>query len=359
MALSKKKGKKSSINPGLRFVRSMLSVVVLAALVLGITLGAKELYSLDSAKFGKMASSLLSKIHINVTEEQVGTVAGKFAERISQTNLGSGVSTSRPAGEVDNSVYATKDVLVRIAVLSDIHDDLANLEKALDGVGARDIEYVFLLGDLTGYGDIDSLNNVKNVLDGSGIIYYVLPGDHDLAQSLNTGNFNSVFGKEYGKIKIAGYTFIYFDNSANYTKISPSAISWLENEISNADFVLLSQPLYTESLAAPFNKIYMGSTNGELKDESLADEQEAVLTQGKFLLELFRDNPNVKAVVAGDHHKSSSLQDAQRSSLMHYVTGAITSTLNEYPQRALQSPRFSVLSIYQDGSYNVEDVVLD
>ncbi|GIW69777.1 MAG: hypothetical protein KatS3mg101_0524 [Patescibacteria group bacterium] len=359
MVLSGRKSKKISVNPGLRFVRSVLSVIVLAALVLGVTLGAKELYSLDSAKFGRLVSSLLSKVHINVSEEQVGSVAGKFAERISQTNLGSGVSTIRSEDESDRNVYATKDVLVKLAVLSDIHDDLINLEKALDEVRARGIEYAFVLGDLTGYGDVASLRKVKDVLDASGLVYYALPGDHDLAQSLDTSNFNDVFGKEYGKIKIAGYNFIYFNNSANFTKISPAAISWLENEISDADFILLSQPLYTKGLTAPFDKIYMGSTNGELKDESLADEQEAVLTQGQLLLSLIRRNPSLKAVVAGDHHKSSFLQDAERTSLMHYVVGAVTSTLNEYPQSALQTSRFSVLSIFQDGSYKIEDVVLD
>ena len=355
----KSKSKSSSTHAGLRFVRSVLSVVVLSALVLGVTLGAKELYAVDSARFGKISSSLLAKINVNVDEGQIGEVAGKFAERISQTNLGSGVSSSRPQGEVDKNVYAGKDTVVEVAILSDIHDDTANLKIALDKVKDRGIENVFILGDLTAYGDIPSLNKIKDVLEESGVEYFILPGDHDLGQSWDSGNFVSVFGKEYGEADISGYNFVYFNNSANFTVIGPSAISWIETELPQADFFLLSQPLYTEELAPPFNRIFMGSTNDEVTDEALAEKQDAVRSQGEMLLSLVRESAEVKALLAGDHHKSSSEVDPKRSSLVHFAVGAVTSDFKGYPQKIWQSPRFSVLSIYQDGSYEVSDVVLD
>ena len=355
----KSKSKSSSTHPGLRFVRFVLSVVVLSALVLGVTLGAKELYAIDSARFGEISSSLLAKININVNEEQIGEVAGKFAERISQTNLGSGVSSSILEEEVDNNVYAGKDVVVEIAIMSDIHDDAANLKVALEKIRERGIEDVFILGDVTSFGDVPSLTKIKDILEGSGVEYFVLPGDHDLADSVDTSNFTSVFGTEYGETDIAGYNFVYFSNAANYTVITPKAISWLETQLPDADFFLVSQPLYTEELAPPFNRIFMGSTNGEVTDSTLVEKQEAVRSQGEMLLSLVRDSPDVKALIAGDHHKSSSLVDPKRASLMHYVVGAITSSLNEYPQKALQSSRFSVLSVYQDGSYGLSDIVLD
>jgi len=313
----KTKSKSSSANPFVRFIRSVLSVVVLTALVLGVTLGAKELYAVDSVRFGKISSSLLAKIHVNVDEGQIGEVAGKFAERISQTNLGSGVSSSRPEGEADKSVYAGKDAVAEIAIMSDIHDDAANLNIALEKIRERGIENVFILGDVTGYGDVSSLTKIKDILEGSGVEYFVLPGDHDLADSLDAGNFTSVFGQEYGEVDISGYNFVYFNN------------------------------------------IYMGSSNGEVTDVSLFEKQEAVRSQGELLLSLVRDSPDMKALIAGDHHISSSLVDSKRSSLMHYVVGAITSSLNDYPQKALQSSRFSILSIYQDGSYEVSDIILD
>lgn len=355
----KTKSKSHSPHVFLRFIRALLTVVVLTALVLGVTLGAKELYAVDAMKFGKITSSLLAKLHINVDEQKAGEIAGKFAERISQTNLGSGVSTSKPEDPSDNSVYATKSLALEVAILSDVHEDIANLEEALEKIRQRGIKTVFVLGDLTGFGDIEALEKIKTVFDTSGLEYFVIPGDHDIAQSLDYDNFTQVFGTEYGKIELLGYNFGYFGNAANYTPVSTRAVSWLESEVKNIDFLLTSQPLYVEGLNPPFNSIFMGSTNETPADPDLEEKQEVVRDQGKFILNLIRENSNVKAIIAGDHHKSSSLQDANRSSLMHYVVGAVSSTLNEYPQKALQSSRFSILSIFQDGGYEISDVVID
>lgn len=355
----KTRSKNHSPHVFLRFIRSVLSIVVLTALVLGVTLGAKELYAVDAMKFGKITSNLLAKLHVTVDEQKAGEIAGKFAERISQTNLGSGVSTSRPEDPSDKSVYAAKSLALEVAVLSDIHEDTVNLDKALEKIKQRGVKTVFVLGDLTGFGDVETLEKIKNVFDNSGLTYFVIPGDHDIAQSLNYDNFTQVFGTDYGKVELLGYTFGYFGNAANYTPVSTQTVSWLEGEVKNIDFLLTSQPLYVEGLNPPFNSIFMGSTSETPADPDLEEKQEVVRDQGKFILNLIRENSNVKAVIAGDHHKSSSLQDANRSSLMHYVVGAVSSTLNEYPQKVLQSSRFSVLSIFQDGSYEVSDVVLD
>jgi len=48
-----------------------------------------------------------------------------------------------------------------------------------------------------------------------------------------------------------------------------------------------------------------------------------------------------------------------RSTLEHYVVGAVTDTVNEYPQNIIQTPRFSVLNLYEDGSYKVEEQVIE
>src|SRR3972149_5513466 len=166
-------------------------------------------------------------------------------------------------------------------ILSDIHDDVANLNVALGKIKERGIKNVFILGDLTGYGDIPSLNKIKDVLEGSGVEYFILPGDHDLGQSWDSGNFVSVFGKEYGEADISGYNFVYFNNSANFTVIGPSAISWIETELPQADFFLLSQPLYTEELVPPLITSFMGFSVHALSDGNLAQHHDAVRSQGE------------------------------------------------------------------------------
>jgi hypothetical protein len=339
-------------------------VVVLSALVLGITLSVKNLYGIDAQTLAMKTKPLLAKLHINIDEKMVGDVAGKFVERISQTDLGSGVSTSRYTEESDKGSVSgfnnkNEKLLFNVAIMSDIHEDTQNLDKALNLAKNKGVETVFVLGDITNYGDLAALNKVKNVLEKSGFEYFVLPGDHDLAQSVNTLNFNQVFGSDNQVVQIKDHKFLLFNNSYNFTKIGVSQISWLENNIVGADFVLLSQPLYTKGLTPFFENIYMGSSSTEPESADLKSGQEEVRDQGAAILSLIRSENNVKAIFAGEHHKSSKLADSNRSSLEHYVIGAVSNTVNEYPQNIIQTPRFSLLSVFVDRTYQVEDVVLN
>ena len=68
---------------------------------------------------------------------------------------------------------------------------------------------------------------------------------------------------------------------------------------------------------------------------------------------------NIKAIIAGEHHRSSNLKDSVRPDLSHYVVGAVTSTVNDFPQSAIQSSRFSVLSIHEGKEYSMEDINID
>jgi hypothetical protein len=103
----------------------------------------------------------------------------------------------------------------------------------------------------------------------------------------------------------------------------------------------------------------MGSSSTEPASEELMSKQETVRDQGTAILALIRSENNVKAIFAGEHHKSSELTDPSRSSLKHYVVGAVSNTVNDYPQNIIQTSRFSLLSVFEDRTYQVDDVVLN
>jgi len=344
-----------------RFVRFIFAAVILSALVLGIAYGVKFIYKSDINSLALQTKNLLAKFNINVDEKKVGEVAGKFVERVSQTNLGSGVSISRDTGSNDNTAVSgyNKKVLLKMAVLADVHEDLQNLEKALKIAGDKGVKYVVVVGDITNYGDVAALEKVKNVLEKSGAKYFILPGDHDLAQSVSVDNFKQVFGADYNVEDLYGVKFLLLDNSFNYSVLPAQEISWLQQNIDKTDFVFMSQPLYTSGLSSFFEKIYMGSTTTAPETEELKQKQEAVKDQGVLILNLIRSQSSVKAVFSGEHHKSSKQTDPNRTSLEHYVVGAVSSTVNDYPQSIIQTPRFSLLTIYEDKTYQVEDVVID
>lgn len=351
-------------NPGIakRALRSIISITILTALVLGIALLVRTLSSFDAKKFAKLSGPLFSKI--GVSEKRVGDVAGAFAKRFSQTDVLPGgnslIDGSGPAanGNSDSEKILlegssvkreeTPKLLFKLAIMADSENDSASLKTALQKAKENGVEAVFFLGDYTNWGDKESLQEAKNVMDASEITYYSLPGDHDLAKSVQSGdssgisNFKDIFGNDFYSVNIKGFRFVALNNSANYSTINADLVDWFEKELPDADFVLLSQPLYHPIL----NKV-MGIVDGKQVVE--------VRKQALVLLEAIRKS-RVKAIIAGDQHVSSENKDPIRDSLQHLVVGAIVTNDNEI--RNPETPRFTLLKVYEDGSYETEDIVL-
>lgn len=338
-----------------RIFRSILSVGVLSALLLGIVYFTRFISTTNSSDFASGTAKVASLLHLPVKKEQVGKVAGDFVERISQTNIGTGAATSRVA---ENSATPQTDVTDKIAIFADVHDDADNLNMAISQAKDLGAERFILLGDLTDYGDIESLQKIKSILDDSGIPYYALPGDHDLADSVSVENFIKVFGQDHYKFTVGNKTFLLLDNAANFTKIDSDQMNWFNESLDSADFVMVSQPLFVEGLLPPFNRMYMGSTRDTITEDAQLKLQKDVLAQRDEILSKIRAQKTVEAVIAGDHHLSNKIEDTSRSDLVHYVVGAVTKKLNEYPQKALQTPRFSILSLQKDGGYKLDDIVI-
>ena len=305
---------------------SVFAVIVLSAFVLGISYFVRELSLLTPTKLAAVSQPVLDKL--GVSNETAGEVAGDFAKR----------AEPPAAVEAPKSVEEEKEALFSIAVFADVHSDLENLRAAVSKTRDLEINTVFLLGDETDLGVPKDLAAVKKVMDDSGLTYYALPGDRDLYDTVGQQAFLDVFGVNYHSVGIGGKKFVLLDNSANFTIVLGNLIDWFVREVADADFVLLSQPLYH-----PSNDKVMGVVDGE--------EDAAVRKQALELLDVIRASP-VVAVVAGDHHMSSTSPDPVDTQLTHYVVGAITR------ERNLQPPRFGVLTIFTDGDYEVKDVVL-
>jgi len=374
--MARRKNRYSARNRALmRALRSLVAIIVLSALVLGIAYSVREISALDVAKVARISGPLLDKF--GVDENQVGEVAGKFISRFSDIKS-DGDSEKPGAYEKEGSVFDQQhsdnlnadnegSLLFSVAILADSHvtDDPADYQvnkeafkKALDLSKERKVNTVFHVGDITNLGVVEDLRSSKDILDSSGHVYYALPGDRDLWQSVGADNFIKVFGKNYHSMSIKGYKFVLLDNSANYMTIPEDTFKWFKEEVKGADFVLLSQPLFTQGLSYPFNMMYMGSTQEATQNDEMFKLQEGVRTQRDELLSLIRES-DVKAVIAGDHHRSSSIDDDVKDGLKHYAVGAVAGVAKELSQKLLQSQSFSLLKVYEDGSYRVENVLLE
>lgn len=347
MSLKKSGHKSEHLNPFGRFLRSIFLVVVLSSFVLSISFLVKFLATTSTDKYitflYKTTSPVLAKL--NIDETKAGQVAGDFAKRISQTDvLDKTDISSRDTSDVSTvsaTVVSNETPIVpkvSVLLLADVHSDFPNLEKALEIAKSRNLTTAFFLGDYTELGVMDDLTKAKNIMDKSGIEYYSLPGDHDLWKSVGPANFLEVFSKDYFVTYLGGFKFVGLNNSANYTPIDAKVLAKFKTDVKDADFVLLSQPLYHPT----FQKV-MGVVNGE--------DQPEMKTQAADILTLIR-NSSVKAIIAGDQHISSNNGDPVKAQLAHIVIGALTNDRN------LQTPRFSILKVDKEGNYQVEEVVL-
>lgn len=316
-----------------------MSIVSISALILVIVVLISNLQDPRKSILNKLTSKLFTLFSKNESVEVLDTEGGFSSRSFEESTI-------------------KKEEILRICIIADIHQDMVNLNKALEGVKNSGCGYMFVVGDLTNYGDVPSLEEVRGVLSEVGLEYYVIPGDHDLADSSGASNFKKVFGENYRNVGLAGIKFVFIDNSANFTVIGNSQMSWIKDNMEGADFVVMSQPLFVEGLKPPFSSTYMGSMINSPEDDVLKKKQQDVLKQGKELLDIVRES-GVLATISAEHHRSSKLQDPVRGSLTHYVIGAVTSVVNEFPQSAIQTSRFSILKIYEDKSYLVEDVTLD
>ncbi|MFA6982178.1 MAG: metallophosphoesterase [Patescibacteria group bacterium] len=238
----------------------------------------------------------------------------------------------------------TSPVVYTIALMADSEDDISSLQKALEIATQRSVNMIFFLGDYTSWGDISSLEKSKLAMESTGISYLSIPGDHDLADSVQKGdpsglnNFKMVFGGNYHTLEFGGVKMVLLDNSPNYSKIPGEAMSWFYDQITDADLVFLSQPLYH-----PTFKRTMGVVDGE--------ETPEVKSQADELLTKIREG-NVKAIISADQHLFSRNVDPVDPGLEHIVIGALNS------ERNLQTPKFCLLRLLEDGSYEIEEVVL-
>jgi len=325
----------------LKFFNTVLAVIVISALLLGIIIIISKISSTDnvtkSSKMSKIFTLFSSKIQ-NSENNEIGEVNQE---------------------EISGSDFINKLALFKICIISDIHQDLEDLKKTGEKIKTSGCDKMFIIGDLTNYGYVESLKNVRDIINTFGIEYYAIPGDHDIADSLDSDNFNKVFGINYHVMEYEGVRFMLIDNSPNFTEISKTQMTWIQNNVGNVDFIVISQPLFTQGLNPPFDVTYMGSMLNTPQDDDIKEKQQLVKNQGQELLDLIRKNKQIKAIFAGEHHRSSKIEDSDRGGLFHYVVGAVTGTVNDLPQSAIQTSRFSVISIYEGKEYSVEDVLMD
>lgn len=249
---------------------------------------------------------------------------------------------NEPKTSPNPKIIPVGNPVLKFALVSDSHNDNNNLAKALSMAKNKGAKFIVGLGDYTATGTLPELRSAKETFESGGLPYYLTAGDHDLWEAREKklpaiANFNQVFGSPYQSFVDSNTRFVIVDNSDNYEGVSSLEFSWLKDVLTNtqnnspaAILVFLHEPL-----SHPTSDRVMGSDTPKLTD------------QAKELEDLFKSS-KVGAIFAGNIHAYSSYEG--KSGIPMFTIGAITADRN------VQLPRFAIVDIFENGSYNVEDI---
>ncbi|MDQ3239543.1 MAG: metallophosphoesterase [bacterium] len=250
---------------------------------------------------------------------------------------------------INNEKYKTSSNIqekYNITLISDIHNNVVDLQSAIAKINQSDTQAVIVLGDLTNTGTRSELLTVKKTLGSLNKKYYVIAGDHDLwASREHTQNPQTIFDDIFKdhqlppSISVKDINFIRVDNADIYNGVSMDTIESLSKSLSKgiSPQVIVSH----KAIYNPLTLHKMGYINEK--------ENKLVLEQALKIQSIVKNatNQNV-TLVNGDLHSFSKYKFLDTLHLVFNI-GAITKFKN------FQNPRYAVLKHLLDGTVIVED----
>lgn len=270
-------------------------------------------------------------------------VANLMGQILNQKSSSTG-SVNGAAQEDSTTPPKKAKLSFKFTLIADSHNDNDYLKKALTQAKKdSDVKLVIGLGDYTEIGTQDELSQAKKEFDLSGLRYFLTAGDHDLwdardKQRPATDNFTNFFGSPYQSFSYDNVRFIILYNGDNYLGFGKEQLDFLSGELARikGEETKLILAFMHEPLYHPSSTRVMGKANPKLKEEA------------RGMVRTLKES-RVAEIFAGDVHYFGRYEDSETSLKMTTI-GAITSLRNT------QNPRYGVVSVYDDGSYVVDDI---
>lgn len=339
--------KRSTFLPFVIF-RLLLSLIVFAILMGGLYSAFQSFSGVDPLKIDPKAVFAMGLKLVRNPEQTFSNLSKLDLNSLfSQTQPGNVIPADNPVSVSQSDQPLNKPVSFSFLLVADSHNENNYLQKALEqGKGrAKNLQFVIGLGDYTEVGTLAELQSAKKVFDAAGLRYFLAVGDHDLWDARDKGsispevNFNKVFGQSYQSFVFKNVKFILMDNADIYLGMSQDQLDWVSLNLKKARvdenakliFGFIHAPLYH-----PSSDHTMGNTEPKLKD------------QAKLLINMLK-NEGTDELFAGDIHFFTRYQEPE-TKLNMTTLGAVASAKNT------QAPRYSIVTVYEDGSYSVEDV---
>lgn len=121
----------------------------------------------------------------------------------------------------------------RFIVCGDPQNNYEVFNKVLEA--AKGVDFLIIAGDLTGSGTKTEFSNFVQVMKDSGVKYYCVPGNHDVAVSPVTGNYTTYLGAPHQSFDFQNSHFILIDDSTPDQGFYPAEQQWAKADLAAAD----------------------------------------------------------------------------------------------------------------------------
>lgn len=239
--------------------------------------------------------------------------------------------------QISSAVKPQEDaaLVAKVALVSDSHSDVDTFSKVLSQVVRDQPDILIHLGDVSTAGEQADLEAMKRLMDDTGLVYYVLPGDHDYnwVPRHDLSNFLDVFYQGVPEqmnrtVEIQGYQLILYENSLGAQGVSTQSLGWLRSLLSqNTSATYKGRFIFTST--PPINPYF-------------ADKADA---GGRELLDLLAD-ADISQVFSGDVHIYARFTD-DATDITVTTVGASGSYKNPLPQ-------YVMLELYENGAFDIK-----
>ncbi len=209
------------------------------------------------------------------------------------------------------------------------------LPRILDSAKARGAQFMVNTGDVSNSGDSPELSRYKDLVDGSGLKVYTVPGNHDIGAGGVSAAYASIIGQYYYSFDYRGDHFIILDNADDSTGIDAAQMSWFEGDLAaNAasphQFIFAHVPVADPSLPS---------------SHAAGETGAAGLQSGQRLVEDARKYPDVSDFFFGHIHAYFAYK---LDGINAYITGGAGAPLY-FPEGSGGYFHYLLVSVRADG----------
>ena len=144
----------------------------------------------------------------------------------------SGPAQRRESATSGNQAQKKNEPHFRFIVCGDPQNNYQVFDRILEA--AKSVDFLIIAGDLTGSGTPTEFQNFLKKMKESGVRYYCIPGNHDVASGPVDEIYASYLGPPHQAFDYLNSHFVLIDNSTPSLGFYPEEQKWVKNDLEDA-----------------------------------------------------------------------------------------------------------------------------